>query len=129
MLSDFELLEQINRDVRRTFPDLAFFQKEIHQSVNCGIYAEKVGQKRRSLGTWLKYSKTETDFGVRRRTTTNPIPSETPEYHWESIERILFLYCKVNPGIGYVQGMNNIVAPIYYVYANDSESHTSGNSF
>lgn len=39
------------------------------------------------------------------------------DYHWEAIERILFIYAKLNPGVGYVQGMNEILAPIYYVFA------------
>ncbi|KAI8638456.1 rab-GTPase-TBC domain-containing protein [Parasitella parasitica] len=38
------------------------------------------------------------------------------DYHWEAIERILFIYAKLNPGVGYVQGMNEILAPIYYVF-------------
>ncbi|CEP17365.1 hypothetical protein [Parasitella parasitica] len=49
------------------------------------------------------------------------------DYHWEAIERILFIYAKLNPGVGYVQGMNEILAPIYYVFTakaaeEDSES-------
>lgn len=49
------------------------------------------------------------------------------DYHWEVIERILFIYAKLNPGVGYVQGMNELLAPIYYVFAakaadDDSES-------
>ncbi|KAI8971655.1 rab-GTPase-TBC domain-containing protein [Mycotypha africana] len=38
------------------------------------------------------------------------------DYHWEAIERILFIYAKLNPGVGYVQGMNELLAPIYYVF-------------
>jgi len=41
------------------------------------------------------------------------------EAHWEVVERILFIYAKLNPGQGYVQGMNEIVGPIYNVYATD----------
>lgn len=41
------------------------------------------------------------------------------EYHWEVVERILFLYAKLNPGQSYVQGMNEIIGPIYYTLAND----------
>lgn len=41
------------------------------------------------------------------------------EAHWEVVERILFLYAKLNPGINYVQGMNEIIGPIYYVMASD----------
>uniref|UniRef100_A0A8B9KIQ5 TBC1 domain family member 13 n=1 Tax=Astyanax mexicanus TaxID=7994 RepID=A0A8B9KIQ5_ASTMX len=41
------------------------------------------------------------------------------EAHWEVVERILFIYAKLNPGIAYVQGMNEIVGPIYYTFAAD----------
>ncbi|MGH0155955.1 UNVERIFIED_CONTAM: hypothetical protein FKN15_030318 [Acipenser sinensis] len=41
------------------------------------------------------------------------------EAHWEVVERILFIYAKLNPGIAYVQGMNEVVGPIYYTFATD----------
>ncbi|TMS08719.1 TBC1 domain family member 13 [Larimichthys crocea] len=44
------------------------------------------------------------------------------EAHWEVVERILFIYAKLNPGIAYVQGMNEIVGPIYYTFATDPNS-------
>jgi len=37
------------------------------------------------------------------------------------VERILFLFAKLNPGQSYVQGMNEIIGPIYYVLATDSD--------
>jgi hypothetical protein len=126
---NFELLEQIDRDVRRTFPDLAFFQKQIQPSLNCPLYSHRLKEKRRFLVNWLKHSRTEQDFGVRRRTVTNTIAADTPDFHWESIERILYIHCMVNPGIGYVQGMNNILAPIYFVCANDPDPDTRGTSY
>jgi hypothetical protein len=49
-----------------------------------------------------------------------PMP-EGMEAHWEVVERILFLYAKLNPGQGYVQGMNEIVGPIYYTFACDPD--------
>ncbi|TNN46621.1 TBC1 domain family member 13 [Liparis tanakae] len=44
------------------------------------------------------------------------------EAHWEVVERILFIYAKLNPGIAYVQGMNEVVGPIYYTFATDPNS-------
>lgn len=46
---------------------------------------------------------------------------EGQEAHWEVVQRILFIYAKLNPGQGYVQGMNEIVGPIYYVMASDPD--------
>lgn len=48
------------------------------------------------------------------------------EAHWEVVERILFIYAKLNPGIAYVQGMNEIVGPIYYTFATDPNGEWKG---
>lgn len=36
-----------------------------------------------------------------------------------ALERILFVWAKLNKGVAYVQGMNEIVGTLYYVLAND----------
>lgn len=54
-----------------------------------------------------------------------PMP-EGMEAHWEVVERILFLYAKLNPGQGYVQGMNEIIGPIYYTFASDPDNEFRG---
>jgi len=43
------------------------------------------------------------------------------EAHWEVVERILFLYYKLNPGVRYVQGMNEVLGPLYYALASDND--------
>jgi TBC1 domain family member 13 len=43
------------------------------------------------------------------------------EAHWEIVERILYIFAKLNTGNSYVQGMNEIVGPIYYIFANDPD--------
>jgi len=81
--------------------------------------------KRRSLFSRLDHKIKDDDFGVRSHKMLNTSPTNTStdetEYdlHWEALERILFIYAKLNPGIGYIQGMNEILGPIYYVLAND----------
>jgi hypothetical protein len=47
---------------------------------------------------------------------------ESEEYHWQVVARILFIYAKLNPGQGYVQGMNEIVGPLYYVFCHDTQN-------
>lgn len=42
------------------------------------------------------------------------------------VARVLFIYAKLNPGQGYVQGMNEIIGPIYYVFANDNKKEWAG---
>lgn len=54
------------------------------------------------------------------------VPPSGCEAHWEVVERILFIYAKLNPGIAYVQGMNEIVGPLYYTFATDPDSKWKG---
>ena len=35
------------------------------------------------------------------------------------LSRILFIYSKFEPEVSYVQGMNEIIAPIYYTFSFD----------
>ena len=41
------------------------------------------------------------------------------------VARILFIYAKLNSGQGYVQGMNEIIGPLFYVFANDNKEEWS----
>jgi Rab-GTPase-TBC domain len=34
----------------------------------------------------------------------------------QEVERLLFVFSKLNPGLEYVQGMNELVAPLYMVF-------------
>lgn len=42
-----------------------------------------------------------------------------PQRHYDVLSRLLFIYAKVNPGLCYVQGMNEILAPIYFTLMSD----------
>ncbi|CAI0436848.1 unnamed protein product [Linum tenue] len=72
---DSEIIEQIDRDVKRTHPDLHFF---------CG-------------------------------------DSSFANSNQEALKSILVVFAKLNPGIRYVQGMNEILAPLYYVFKSDPD--------
>ncbi|KAK3401238.1 RabGAP/TBC [Sordaria brevicollis] len=53
---------------------------------------------------------------------------DDPLYHQESVQAIildiLFLYCKLNPGVGgYRQGMHELLAPIVHVLTQDALDH------
>lgn len=41
------------------------------------------------------------------------------------MRNILLLFAKLNPEIRYVQGMNEILAPIYYVFSTDCDEKNS----
>jgi hypothetical protein len=51
----------------------------------------------------------------------------------EALKRILFIFAKLNPGIRYVQGMNEVLAPLYYVFKTDRDdtdgAHAEEDSF
>jgi hypothetical protein len=36
-------------------------------------------------------------------------------YKYHIMTRILFIYAKLNPQIKYIQGMNEVLAPIFYL--------------
>ncbi|KAJ1964589.1 hypothetical protein GGI12_001332 [Dipsacomyces acuminosporus] len=42
---------------------------------------------------------------------------DQPQTHADALARILFVHAQFNRGVGYAQGMNEILAPIYYVLA------------
>ena len=39
--------------------------------------------------------------------------------HYLVMERILFIFAKLNPGVKYVQGMNEVLGPLYYILTKD----------
>lgn len=73
---DQEMMAEIDKDVKRTFPHLHFFNHD---------------------------------------------GSEGNTKHYRALRRILFIYAKLNKGICYVQGMNEILGPIYYIFATDAD--------
>lgn len=42
---------------------------------------------------------------------------------------ILLLFAKLNPVIRYVQGMNEVLAPIYYVFSTDTNEQNAVREF
>ncbi|SBT47761.1 TBC domain protein, putative [Plasmodium ovale wallikeri] len=42
-----------------------------------------------------------------------------PRRHYDLLCRILFIYAKIHPYVKYVQGMNEILAPLYFIIFND----------
>ncbi|KAJ1443891.1 Rab-GTPase-TBC domain [Sesbania bispinosa] len=46
----------------------------------------------------------------------------------EAMKNILLLFAKLNPAIGYVQGMNEVLAPLYYVFSADTDKQNAANA-
>ncbi|KAK3143025.1 hypothetical protein QOZ80_4BG0356710 [Eleusine coracana subsp. coracana] len=70
-----EIIEQIDRDVKRTHPEMQFFNGDSSSALS----------------------------------------------NQESLKRILTIFAKLNLGIRYVQGMNEVLAPLFYVFKNDPD--------
>ncbi|XP_057959110.1 uncharacterized protein LOC131151732 isoform X2 [Malania oleifera] len=79
---DTEIIEQIDRDVKRTHPDMHFFSED----------------------------------------------SAFAKSNQEALRNILMVFAKLNPGIRYVQGMNEILAPLFYVFRNDPEEDNAASA-
>jgi len=127
---DNEVLLQIDKDVRRLCPDISFFSQATdfpNKKIVSGQY-ERLHQ--RVQQTSLKSQNLERKgLGIaklsllKKKASENYAPlAKGQEAHWEVVQRILFLYAKLNPGQSYVQGMNEIIGPIYYVFASDTNN-------
>ncbi|OIW19195.1 hypothetical protein TanjilG_04938 [Lupinus angustifolius] len=76
---DTEIIDQIDRDVKRTHPDIHFFSGD----------------------------------------------SQFAKSNQEALRNILIIFAKLNPGVRYVQGMNEILAPLFYVLKNDPDEENA----
>ncbi|KAI1318177.1 hypothetical protein EDD11_007060 [Mortierella claussenii] len=91
-----------------------------------------LSKKQRNQNNSSKWDDASSDSSVTE-SDDGSIDELPQDLHWEAIERILFIYAKLNPGVGYVQGMNEILGPLYYLLANDpdegSRAHAEAESF
>ena len=76
---DNKLLELIEKDMKRTYPEISFFQQK------------------------SKSNKKETNCDI--------------------LKRLLFIYAKKYPEIAYVQGLNLIIANLFYVFSKDENPY------
>ncbi|CAH1786642.1 unnamed protein product [Owenia fusiformis] len=137
---DNDMLLQIDKDCRRLCPDLAFFQnatsypclelvtneteiETLRKRVEYQVLKSETVQRNRSGITNMIARKRAKSMNAEYYTL-----SEGQEAHWEVVERILFIYGKLNPGQGYVQGMNEIIGPIYYTFASDPSKEGQENA-
>ncbi|KAL8562968.1 hypothetical protein ACOMHN_004660 [Nucella lapillus] len=136
---DNEMLMQVDKDCRRLCPDLFFFQRATEHPCeelmgassnvetlrkrveHCVLKSETVARNR----SGITFNRSNT-----RRTSTEEYMTlkEGEEAHWEVVERVLFIYAKLNPGLAYVQGMNEIIGPIYYTFATDHDLDCKANA-
>lgn len=104
--SDQDIFDQVNKDVYRTRPLMEFFSEN--------------GDSRmvtpRGNAATLSMLATEGHVSPKKlaQKSANIV---SPKSHYDRLARILFLFSKLN--YGYIQGMNEILAPIYYTFYHD----------
>lgn len=102
--SDKELMQAIEQDVIRTMPDMAFYAcrgREEDDDI------ESVHSGDRNSGSRGNGARGEQRRRGRERR--------------EALARILFVHAKLNPAESYTQGMNEIVATLYFVLATEGD--------
>ena len=105
------VLEEICKDTNRTHSEMNFFVKPID---NKNTFTEK---------EILELVENKRNCTLKNINDTYKINIVLT--HADLLSRILFIYSKFEPEVSYVQGMNEILAPIYYCFSfdrlNDSE--------
>ena len=104
--SDQDIFDQVNKDVFRTRPSMAdFFEK------SAAVVTKRAAPVTASvIAGQQAVSPKEHAFLVANIVS--------PKSHYDRLARILFLYSKLNSG--YVQGMNELLAPLYYTLFHDA---------
>ena len=113
--------EDIEKDIKRTRPDMSFF----FQPSDATITIEDVVAGRKPETPFKRpfnsvFSEYYSDVRPSNDYTQLILNNESIEKHADVMARILFIYAKLNPGVKYIQGMNEILAPIYFAFSQDS---------
>ena len=103
--NDQELWTEIEKDVRRTRTDLNYF---------CNAYdpSENTRENQEQLRRQVEFKHADLCGDDRLYYI---------ETHADVLSRILFIYAKLNPGVKYVQGMNEVLACLYYCFYDQNE--------
>jgi len=110
--TDRHLLEIISKDINRTHAFFHFFSKPVNTNL-------KISQEEINLYVLGKQNLMYQDIKevyTKGRKSNEIIKYET---HSDVLERMLYIYAKINKDVGYIQGMNEIISPIYYCYSLD----------
>ena len=101
------LLEEICKDVNRTHTQLSLFYQPIND-------------EQKLIPTQIN-EMIDNRHNCTLKNINDIYKLNIIETHADVMARILFIYSKLKPDLSYVQGMNEIIAPIYYVYSIDNK--------
>jgi hypothetical protein len=107
--TDKQLLEDIHNDIKRTHTHMNFFFMPCNKERRDTLTNEDIEEI------------VKTHRGSRELKVLNEIYKSRDSTHSDVLCRILYIYAKLNPDLGYVQGMNEILAPIYYTFSFDEQ--------
>ena len=99
------VLEEICKDINRTHTEMNFFVKPI--------------DKKNTFTQKELMELVETKRNCTLKNINNTYKINIVLTHADVLSRILFIYSKFEPEVSYVQGMNELLAPIYYCFSFD----------
>ncbi|KAJ2846373.1 hypothetical protein IWW36_004382 [Coemansia brasiliensis] len=100
------LLAQIRADVHRTLPDIALFRAR-------PVDPQRLACERRGLSERVAAAINAPFVALNG----NSWLLQRAQTHADAVARVLFVHARFNRGAGYAQGMNDVLAPLYYVLA------------
>ncbi|CAD7949625.1 unnamed protein product [Amoebophrya sp. A25] len=107
---DIEIYDQINKDVFRT-------RREHSDFFGRNFSGNKVKTGAGKEGDPLRNGSNPAEAAPKHSNASNVCDILYPQNGFDAMGRVLFLYAKLNPGIRYVQGMNEILAVVYFLFA------------
>ena len=114
-LTDFIKIENDFKNIKKKDHPLS-----TNPSSNCCKYFEDQDLKD-TIDKDIKRTKTHMHFFlIPSQNQNSKYKEKDGETNADVMARILFIYGKNHPEVGYVQGMNEIIAPIYYSYSFDN---------
>lgn len=129
--SDHDVWDDIDKDIRRTRSDMNFFftpSSLTYNDILIGCIPPRPYLKPYIIGFADQWSSTPQDLYTQILNENDNI-----EKHADVLARILYIYARLNPGVKYVQGMNEILVPIYYCFSMDYHpdfaQHVEADSF
>ncbi|KAJ1932039.1 hypothetical protein GGF37_007191, partial [Kickxella alabastrina] len=108
-------IAQVRADVARTQPDIALFRQRVQQAQAPGRHACALAQRiHQALGGGAAPA---------------ALAGADAWTHADAMARVLVVYARFNRGSGYAQGMNDVLAPLYYACAADAGGDAEAAAF
>lgn len=127
-------LDDIDKDVRRTQSSYAFFSQETSRPLafqHARVLFDKLDEmhphRKEEIAERYNLPPPSHEPPSKGSTVAVQHPDEsaptTPDRHFECLIRLLYIFALLNP-VHYVQGMSELVAPLYYTFAQRATGST-----